>query len=91
MNVFGDLFGNPYVLPMICLGVLAVLAFFSRSEKGKKIGHICIYALIISFYYLLIDTLLMPAFGLVPTSAGYLALHSILYLAPVFYLLWKVM
>lgn len=89
MDWLGDLFSSPWLLILICMGILAVLAIMAKSVKARKIGKFCGVMLLFCIWIQIVNAAIMPASGLTPNSSNYDALRSLLSAIPLVYFLWK--
>lgn len=89
MEFLGDLFSSPYLLILICMGILAVLAIMAKSVKARKIGKFCGVILLFCIWIEIVNSGIMPYSGLTPNTTNYDALRSLLSAIPLVYFLWK--
>ena len=89
MNPFFELFSSPFIIPMICIGFIAILSLFYKTEKMRIIGRLCLKIFLIWLWFVIVDNGIMPATGLDPGSPDYSCLRLFLYIIPIAYIILR--
>lgn len=84
-----DLFGSPFYIVIVCIGIFAALTLLSRSWRAKKIGKWCIIVTVFFIWFSIVDYIILPSCGLAPSSADYSGLKLLLYILPIGIYIWK--
>jgi len=84
-----DIFGSPFYIVILAIGVLAALYLFSKSWRAKKIGKLCIVLVVFFIWFSIVDSIILPNCGFAADSANYSGLKLILYIIPIAIYIWK--
>ncbi|MHA1425849.1 MAG: hypothetical protein ACTSQI_07660 [Candidatus Helarchaeota archaeon] len=74
-----DIFGDPFIIPIVLIGLLAIMGAFYKSKKMRALGKFCGYMLFFYLWFIMVDCIIMPNVG---TDSEYL--RWILYSIPLF-------
>ena len=84
-----DIFGSPFYLVIIAIGVFAALTLLSKSWRAQKVGKLCIVLVVFFIWFSIVDSAILPNCGFAADSANYSGLKLILYIIPIIIYVWK--
>ena len=84
-----DIFGSPFYLVIIAIGIFAALTLLSKSWRAQKVGKLCIVLVVFFIWFSIVDSVILPNCTFAADSANYSGLKMILYIIPITIYVWK--
>ncbi len=71
MSGLFDFLQNPFIIPIIIIGFLAILGLLHKSGKMRRIAKIAAWILFFWLWIVLVENVIMPSSGIPMTSMDY--------------------